>query len=849
MPSSSDDTSVTSAVKQHRYRQRRQQGIPVRQIATPDEQLHLLSLPYSTLTPQQKSRVRYYRRRARQHLYQQQQSSSLSNPNDVLPSSINTSQPYLPPLLQQQQQTPLTIISYMNTQQASNITDASHIQHQAQLVASRFPSATTSTAIAPVHHQPSPSSSVSIATAISSSEPVITEPFFQHHDQQSQSLSFAPQVISSSIYPSQVIPSIPSSNSTVSVPPFPQQPPCMPNSMSSSIPSFIPVAMVPTSFFSTLFPQLHYTSVTTTPPMMSHVSQPFITTAPSQLATVTHEQVVTSGNTHTTSMTSSSSSVSSTPANILVDMALTRASQTSSTMPIPHNTTTTPIVDTSSSDIKHDDIHDSPVDQITTSSSTISASSSISSSVNKLLDDIFKESSYLVHPYDQVQIQQSHELPHVSAIQSSTTSKQQWKTQHDYIHNLILLPRQRHKRMVHVTSGKYISVMDVDIKQDTYPNPQQNIIQEMLGRSISSPSVTAAQQLKQILPLSMTTHTHPSYSQQSIPTSHPPPTFKLTTLKQSEAYERIIFASTSSSATPDKHIFTPSINIHCIKDLAIKQRLTDIARAVQQQYKQCTSRKHEEVECEEVFTSPLDGFGISGLQVYIKSGECITWLHDELLWCAALNYMLKESQGCALWIAVGMHELKQHMSLDEIEKLLLLSDLDKQNIMEVGTLLDTLIQSGTHIEYVFQYPGQLVASPPGNGSAHFVFSYGTLMTQVAWDYSFTIPGAVQCLSFWGINDEHDHYATGNTSMSSISVLPLYTMQLQGYQLGLMDQVQQLQQLIIKLKSIKPKTRIKHDPSISHTLCPKCLYRQDWLRINNQCIHCYFRHPKIIKLLK
>ena len=62
-------------------------------------------------------------------------------------------------------------------------------------------------------------------------------------------------------------------------------------------------------------------------------------------------------------------------------------------------------------------------------------------------------------------------------------------------------------------------------------------------------------------------------------------------------------------------------------------------------------------------------------------------------------------------------------------------------------------------------------------------------------------------------------------------------------------VQQLQQLIIKLKSIKPKTRIKHDPSISHTLCPKCLYRQDWLRINNQCIHCYFRRPKIINLLK
>ena len=62
---------------------------------------------------------------------------------------------------------------------------------------------------------------------------------------------------------------------------------------------------------------------------------------------------------------------------------------------------------------------------------------------------------------------------------------------------------------------------------------------------------------------------------------------------------------------------------------------------------------------------------VSGLQVYIKSGETVTWLHDDLLWCAALNYMLKESQGCALWIAVGLHDLKQVMSLNEIERLFL----------------------------------------------------------------------------------------------------------------------------------------------------------------------------------
>ncbi len=173
--------------------------------------------------------------------------------------------------------------------------------------------------------------------------------------------------------------------------------------------------------------------------------------------------------------------------------------------------------------------------------------------------------------------------------------------------------------------------------------------------------------------------------------------------------------------------------------------------------------KHQELESDHVFSSPLDGFGIDGLQVYFKSGECITWLHDELLWCSALTYMLKESQGCALWIAVGLHDLKQVMSLADIEKLLLI-DKPKKNIMEVGTLLDALVKTQVHIEYVLQKPGQIVSSPPGVGAAHFVYSQGILMTQLAWNYSFEIPDAIQCLSFWGIDDNHDHLAGGNTSM-------------------------------------------------------------------------------------
>ena len=86
-------------------------------------------------------------------------------------------------------------------------------------------------------------------------------------------------------------------------------------------------------------------------------------------------------------------------------------------------------------------------------------------------------------------------------------------------------------------------------------------------------------------------------------------------------------------------------------------------------------------------------------------------------------------------------------------------------------------------------------------------------------------------------------------MSNISVVPLYTMQLQGYELGLMDRINHYKQLIIKLQSIKPKTKVTHTPSLAGIYCPNCLYRQEWIRINNQCIHCYFKKPAILELLQ
>ena len=737
MSSDSDDFSVSSAVKTRRYRQRQRAGIIARPMATPDEQHRLLSLPFDTLTPKQKARVRYYRRRDRN---QQQHQQSLQ--------------------LEQQSQ------SHPSQPQSD-----AYIQQQAQLVASRIPTlipthndssiTTTSSPIAPTQLplliQPPPHESMSTTSSISSFNPFIPVSGYQQ-----------------------------------------------------SHPSFIPVAMVPTSFFSSLFlphmiPQSPMIQQPTTP-SVSYITQPQPASPLLEQAPV-HQSDVKSLSVDTTSTITTTNNMA----------MLATAATLSSTGTSPSQTTT---------------------------------SSSVSNSSSSPIDNIIHKSSYLVHPYEQV-IKQTHNQqapqPSSSSPQSPPipTPMSQWKSARDHIYKHILLPQQRHKHMIDVEDkpGRYLSVMDIDIKEDIHPNPNANIIQEMVMKSTSSSSSTSVQQLKQALPLSMSTHTHPSYGQQSIPSSQSPPTIQLTTLKQSEAYERLIHASTASHVTPNKHIFTPSININCVKDPVIRQRLIDIARAAQQQYKQRTPRKHQEIECDDVFTSPLDGFGISGLQVYIKSGECVTWLHDELLWCAALNYMLKESQGCALWIAVGLHDLKQVMSLAEIEKLLL-SDPAKRNVMEVGSLLDSLIKSGTHIEYVFQYPGTLVSSPPGNGAAHFVYSYGSLMTQVAWDYSFIIPKAIECLSYWGIDDNHDHLAIGNTSMSTISVVPLFTMQLQGYEFGLMDRINHYKQLIIKLQSIKPKTKITHNAQLAGTFRPNCLYRQDWIRINNQCIHCYFKKPTV-----
>ena len=143
-----------------------------------------------------------------------------------------------------------------------------------------------------------------------------------------------------------------------------------------------------------------------------------------------------------------------------------------------------------------------------------------------------------------------------------------------------------------------------------------------------------------------------------------------------------------------------------------------------------------------------------------------------MLWCSALNYMMRESIGCALWIVIGLHDLKQVMSVSEMDSILRRPQ-SKKDVMIIGALLDTFISKGIHMEYVIQKPGQCVSSPPGVGAAHLVFADGMFMTQLAWNYSFTMSGAIDCLAFWGgHHNRHGHLSLSNGSMATSSVLPL-----------------------------------------------------------------------------
>jgi hypothetical protein len=518
---------------------------------------------------------------------------------------------------------------------------------------------------------------------------------------------------------------------------------------------------------------------------------------------------------------------------------------------------------------------------VATTATSTSASRDNGAELLSHTTDSTSASSPLIHPYEQALAKSEQAEMATSSDTSSSSSAavptQQWKQFHDQLYHHVLSPSSRHKHMTRVvasssnsnttTTGRYLHVFDAHTHHDS-TTPDTNIIQQLQAsnrphlRSTSKPSsssTVSSQHLQKALSFD-TSYTQEAYGQFSIICPSSPPVVESAVIANDEAYTRLMKAAESASApttwaTSDRiaqqhNVFMPFINIDSIRNHILKQRIKAVATAVQHQYKSRVAHKHREIECDHVFATPLDGFGIDGVQLYLKSGECVTWLHDELLWCSALNYMLRESIGCALWIAIGLHDLKQVMSVSEMDAIFRRPQ-EKKDIMKIGALLDTLIKKGVHMEYVIQQPGQCVSSPPGTGAAHLVFADGVLMSQLAWNYSFTMPGAIDCLAFWGGHEnKHGHVSLSNGSMATRSVLPLYSMQVNGYDLNLADQVKLYEGFIAGLKQTYPQRRyhVKANPDTRLPHCPKCMFRQDWIRINNQCIHCYYNKHRLQQLM-
>ena len=265
----------------------------------------------------------------------------------------------------------------------------------------------------------------------------------------------------------------------------------------------------------------------------------------------------------------------------------------------------------------------------------------------------------------------------------------------------------------------------------------------------------------------------------------------------------------------------------------LQQRLRHIAAEVQHQYQQQNDIQYHELDCDFVFKEPLDGFGLKGLQFYLKSRFSISWLHDEMIWCSALNYMLHSAVGCALWIGMGMDDLSQKLSKMDLDDLFRRDITDPMNVRRA---LDNLVKSGCTLEYCFQKPGQGVSSPAGNGSAHLVITDGILVPQLAWNHTFTMGGAIECLNFWQQRHKSfGHRSTDNGSMASTAIVPFYSMQRAGYELYLMNRIDAYMKVLAKVKKSHPRSRIQHQPLNEY--CESCLWIKDWPRCWKHCLNC------------
>lgn len=134
----------------------------------------------------------------------------------------------------------------------------------------------------------------------------------------------------------------------------------------------------------------------------------------------------------------------------------------------------------------------------------------------------------------------------------------------------------------------------------------------------------------------------------------------------------------------------------------------------------------------------IGGVGALGANLSIKSGFAISFLRDELLWSSAVNLMTRRSIGVSLWISFKLTDLK--LDISEIKSML--------TETKIVRLLRNLNEKKVPFSYFYQYPGTMVETACGNGSAHIVISTGSYIEEITFKRVFSIQGARKWMEFW-----------------------------------------------------------------------------------------------------
>ncbi len=241
----------------------------------------------------------------------------------------------------------------------------------------------------------------------------------------------------------------------------------------------------------------------------------------------------------------------------------------------------------------------------------------------------------------------------------------------------------------------------------------------------------------------------------------------------------------------------------------------------------------------------ISGFGTNGIQLYVKSGFTVTLLHDEILWSHAVNLMTRHSKGCSLWISFTVIDACQVFTIEQISKM-----TENHNVY---SLVQKLVKSEIKMSYCYQSPGTMIESPYGNGSMHLVISSADYIEQLAFNNLITTEGGSRCLWFW----KNQPIEEANSGKATRYVLPCLKMQSEGYELGLGNELLELEAKKRSYTDMKnssngddsdklknKKARIEAVTGGQNFSCSSCLRNMDMITVNDECIFCYnFINPQ------